>query len=122
MTSGGGAIGWGAKIDEHAKDQRVRKWTVELHSEPLGSLVDSTVLDRFVADARRLAPTAECSLGLGRLRMRVTIDAATPEEAADTAEDFFKRGLETALWPHSTLATFTHHEVLVQANESPSAA
>jgi hypothetical protein len=122
MTSGGGAIGWGAKIDEHAKDQRVRQWTVELQSEPLGSLVVDTFLDRFAAEARRLAPNAECSLGLGRFRMRVTIDALTPDEAADTAEEFFKRALETALWPHSALATFTHHEVLVEAKQRPSAA
>jgi hypothetical protein len=49
--------------------------------------------------------------------MKLTLHARAPEEAADTAEDMFRRALETALWPHSTLATFTPHEVLVTAAE-----
>lgn len=120
MTLGDGAIGWGAKIEEPGNEQRVREWTVELNSEPLGSLAVDAVLERFAAEAERLAPNAKCSLGLGRFRMRVTISAETPDEAADTAEDYFKRALETSLWPHSTLATFSHHEVVVEAtDESP---
>jgi hypothetical protein len=121
MTLVGDPIGWGATIDEPARDQCVPEWTVELHSEPLGSRVVNTALERFAADARRLAPSAHCSQGLGRFHMRLTVYATTPEEAADTAEEVFRRALETALWPHSALATFTHHEVLVEANESPSA-
>ena len=81
----------------------------------------NAALDRFAADARRLAPSAHCSQGLGRFHMRLTVHATTPEEAADTAEEIFRRALETALWPHSALATFTPHEVLVEANASPSA-
>jgi hypothetical protein len=109
-------MGWGAKV-ESPDDDEVRAWTVVLESEPLGSLAVEAVLARFAADARRLAPDAECSLGLGGFRMRLTVEAAAAEEAADRAENVFARALETALWPQSTLASFTPHDVLVTAAE-----
>ena len=116
MTVVSSAPGWGATIDSPGVVAAPHGWTVEMESEPYGSLASDSALARFAHDAARLAREAapSCSLSLGRFRMVLTLDAATPEHAADTAEDVFKRALRTALWPRLDLVKFAQVDVHVE--------
>jgi hypothetical protein len=115
MTRVSGEIRWGATVDEVTDaDERERDWLVEMESEPLGSILDTT-LSRFATDAERLTPNsaATCSITLGRLRVTLKITASTPHEAANAGENVFHRALETAVWPRSSFAKLIDYSVSV---------
>jgi hypothetical protein len=119
MTAANSDIVWGATIEAHERSQAARHWTVELESEPLGSLIVDSALPRFAHDAKRLAPNAApaCSLALGRLRMRLKVHATGPNEAAESGQHVFTRALEAALWPRSHFARRAQFTVTVTAAE-----